>query len=397
MIEIKPNIQHQSTCPHSGTLLKPQGILWQGMHICVKSKCDSCNIEIIEDLEVGHAVTFPYQLDLAKNNVFGNESCKYWLGEKLLSSLQNPQAEDIEVSKEVFKRHQRVIILNCIDYLYGHSLLKLLNVQRHLDKYPDCGLIVIVPKFLRWMVPEGVAEIWTVNIPLRQGQCYYPKFDQFISEESKRFDEIHVSKAYSHARHFDISKFTRVPRHNFDKQPNQITFIWRDDRIWCNPLLFKILRKLKMVDIALKLQNERVQQLFSKIRSRVPFAKFAIAGLGRKTQFPDWIEDLRVNKFNSDTERQMCQVYSQSTLVMGVHGSNMLLPSGHAGMTLDLMPEDRWGNVAQDILYQDTDPRLAAFRYRYVSLQTPLDEIGAIASSMLLHYSEFKQNMTAGK
>lgn len=152
-----------------------------------------------------------------------------------------------------------------------------------------------------------------------------------------------------------------------------------------------------MVDIALKLQNERVQKLFLKIRSKVPLAKFAIAGLGRKTQFPDWIEDLRVNKFNSDTERQMCQVYSQSRLVIGVHGSNMLLPSGHAGMTLDLMPEDRWGNVAQDILYQETEPRLAAFRYRYVSLQTPLDEIGAIASSMLLHYSEYKQNMTADK
>ncbi|MBD1890743.1 hypothetical protein [Coleofasciculus sp. FACHB-SPT9] len=397
MIEIKPSIQHKSTCPHSGTLLNPQGILWQGMHICVKSKCDSCNTEIIEDLEVGHAVTFPYQIDLAKGDVFGNESCKYWLGQKLLYSLQNPQSEEIAISKEVFKQHQRVIILNCIDYLYGHSLLKLLNVQRYLNHYPDCGLIVIVPKFLRWMVPEGVTEIWTVNIPLQRGQCYYPKFDQFISEESKRFDKIYVSKAYSHPSQFDISKFTRVPTHSFDKDSNQITFIWRDDRIWCNPLLFKTLRKLKMVDIALKLQNERVQKLFLKIHSKVPSAKFTIAGLGRKTQFPDWIEDLRVNKFNSDTERQMCQVYSQSRLVIGVHGSNMLLPSGHAGMTLDLMPEERWGNVAQDILYQETEPRLAAFRYRYVSLQTPLDEIGAIASSMLLHYSEYKQNMTADK
>jgi hypothetical protein len=397
MIEIKPNIQHPSTCPHCEAPLKPKNILWQGMHVCVESKCVSCHTKILEDLEVGHAVNFPYQVDLAKHEVYGHEFCKYWLGEKLLVSLQNPQEEKLGISKEVFKCHQRVLILNCIDYLYGHSLLKLLNAQRHLENDPDYGLIVIVPKFLRWMVPEGVAEIWTVNIPLKRGQCYYPNFDRFVSEECQRFDDIYVSKAHSHPSHFDISKFTRIPQYNFDKYPPRITFIWRDDRIWCNALLSASLRKLKMLDIALKLQNARVQKLFSKIRDRVPEAKFAIAGLGRSTQFPDWIKDLRVDKFNAETEREICQIYAESRLVIGVHGSNMLLPSGHAGMTLDLMPEDRWGNLAQDILYQEADARLAAFRYRYVSLQTPLAEIAAIASSMMLHYTEFKQNMTADK
>jgi len=47
-----------------------------------------------------------------------------------------------------------------------------------------------------------------------------------------------------------------------------------------------------------------------------------------------------------------------------VHGSNMLLPSAHAGMTIDLMPDDRWGNFAQDISYQEDDVRMGSYRYR---------------------------------
>lgn len=44
---------------------------------------------------------------------------------------------------------------------------------------------------------------------------------------------------------------------------------------------------------------------------------------------------------------------------MGVHGSNMLLPSAHARATLVLMPRKRWGNFIQDILFQEPNPRLA--------------------------------------
>jgi hypothetical protein len=67
------------------------------------------------------------------------------------------------------------------------------------------------------MVPEGVAEVWTVPIYLKNGQNYYFNFAEFVEEETKRFDEIHVSEAHSHPSQFDITRFTRVPKHNFEK------------------------------------------------------------------------------------------------------------------------------------------------------------------------------------
>ncbi|HLO50603.1 MAG TPA: hypothetical protein VK211_19455 [Kamptonema sp.] len=395
MIEIKPNIQHKSNCPRSGTALQPTKILWQGIHICVESKSNDSGSEIIDVLRVGHGSNTFIQVDLAKGEVFSGDSyVAEWLGKPLLKSLQNPRPEKLEISKEIFQQCQRVIILNCIDYLYGHSLLKLLNAQRHLERNSNCGLIVIVPKFLRWMVPDGVAEIWTVPISLKNGRDYYPSFAEFVEEETKRFDEIYVSEAYSHPSQFDITRFTGVPKHSFEEEEIKITFIWREDRLLVNSLLYRGLRRLNRREMALPLQNLKIQQLFEKIRLQIPAAKFAVAGLGIKTKFPEWIEDYRVDSFNEKIEKEMCQIYADSRLVIGLHGSNMLLPSAHAGMTIDLIDE-RWGNFAQDIIYQESNPKMAAFRYRYLPYQTSTETLAFIAAVMILTRSEFTSYMTA--
>ena len=395
MIKIKPNIEHRSHCPYSGKVLKPVKVLWQGTHVCVVSESPDGG-EIIDELRIGHAAKTAYSINLAQGKTFGDDKyAEEFLAKPLLNSLQNPQAEQLEISQEIFKSYDRVIILNCVDYLYGHSLLKLLNAQRHLESNPDLGLIVIVQKFLRWMVPDGVAEVWTVPISLKNGQDYYPSFAEFVEKQSQRFEEIYLSEAYSHPSRFDITKFTRVPKHSFnDREKVQITFIWREDRLLVNSFLFLVLRKLKLLQIALAIQNWKVQQLFEKIRSKLPEAKFVVAGLGTKTKFPKWIEDCRVERFNETTEKETCQIYSESRLVMGLHGSNMLLPSGLAGMTLDLI-ETRWGNFAQDVLYQETNPRLASFRYRYLPSQVSPDILANIAAQMIETQSDFYFHMTA--
>lgn len=398
MIEIKPNIQHHSTCPYDKTTLKPIEVLWPGLGIYVKTKCDTCQTEFIEALRVGHSVRRPYQIDIAKGKHFyqkTNDRWFTWYTDPFLEYLQNPQTESVPITKEVFKECNRVIILNCIDNVYGHCLLKLLNAQRHLDDKPDYGLIVIVQPFKRAMVPDGVAEIWTVDIPLRNGHYYYPNFNQFVTEELKRFDEIHVSKAHSHPSRFDITRFSRITKHNFEEENYKITYIWREDRLWCSTLFYRILRKIKIIKLGLLLQNWKVQKLFKQLKYNFPTAKFVVAAQGKSTKFPGWIEDCRVEKYDSNTEQEMNEIYSQSRIVIGIHGSSILKPSAHAGMTISLMPQQRWHDVVSDILYQEADPRIAAFRYRYVPIETSINEIANMASSMIMKYSDFVSDMTA--
>ena len=399
IVQIKPLIQQKSTCPYCKNKLKAESILWQGIHICLQSICIGCGAPIIEDLKIGHAERYPFQIDLLKDKLFGEESARTWLGEPLLKTLHYPKDRKINISKEIFRTSESIIILNCIDNLYGHCLLKLLNCETHLKKHSQHGLIVIVPTCLRWLIPESVSEIWAVDIPLKSCQAYYPIFNQFVHQELERFKEVYVSKSYLHPSQFDISNFTKVPKHSFEEDACQITFIWREDRIWCNSLFFRILRKLKLLNIALLGQNWKLRHLFKTVQQRLlPLdIKFSVAGLGKTTDFPEWIEDLRVEQFDEKTEKLMCEAYSKSRLVIGVHGSNMLLPSGHAGMTIDLLPKDRWGNFAQDILYQEEDARIAAFRYRYLPLNLNITELSEIIRHMIINYDKYKVSMTVDK
>ncbi len=395
MIQIKPEIQQKLNCPYCKAVLMPEKILWQGIHICVVASCNLCHTEIIEDLKVGHALYMPYQVDLKKNALFGDHKPKCWFGMPLLKSLQNPKTDfDIEFKVEKYQECKKVIILNCIDFLYGHALLKLLNAERHLKNNSEVGLILLIPTFLYWMIPKGIAEAWTVNIPLTSAQNYFPRLNQLIQKESERFVEIYVSRAHSHPKDFNITNFTGIDKHDFKRVDFRITFIWREDRPWwSHDFSLRVARKLNYMRPLLYWQNHKICKLFFFLRNKIQNARFTIAGLGTSTKFPKWIDDRRINQFNEDLERETCRIYAESRLVIGIHGSNMLLPSAHAGMTLDLMPNDRWGNFAQDILYQECDNRLSAYKYRYLPVKTDSGLLASIASLQISEYSYFKKQM----
>ena len=394
LVRIKPVIDHESRCPHCQTPLTGYQLLWQGIHVCVASTCSGCGAEIVEDLPVGHSALVPYVVEPACDRLWGDELSKAWYGLPLLRALQSPDPNpEVKLTVESFRPSANVIILNCLDYLYGHSLLKLLNAAGHLSEPPDLGLVVMVQSFLRWMVPDGVAEVWVVDLPLSKAQHYYPHLDERIQKECARFETIYLSLALPHPADFDITSFTRVEKHNFDSSRWRITYIWREDRPWWNPPLGYMVplqwaRALRLKQLVLMWQNWKVRRLFRRLRRRFPAATFTVAGLGTATAFPAWIEDRRTGHFTADIEVSMCRVYAESRLVIGVHGSSMLLPSAHAGMTVDLMPDGRWGNMAQDILYQPNDlvgddKRLLSWRYRYIPMRTPVRTLARIIKYQL--------------
>ena len=111
--------------------------------------------------------------------------------------------------------------------------------------------------------------------------------------------------------------------------------------------------------------------------------KYSVAGLGKSGRFPSFINDHRVVFFNEESEKKLCRVYAESVLIIGVHGSGMLLPSAHSGMTICLMPSKRWGNFEEDILLTENDVRLALFQKRIVPLNMCILDICDMAVDMI--------------
>lgn len=388
MIRIKPTIDFKPSCPVCKVSTKTGELVWQGIHVGLANTCPNCKRQLITDLPVGQATMTPFTVCPSKNEVFGEEGpAKTWFGKPFLNSLRKPNQAEVELVVTVLKKRPKAIIVNCLDYLYGHTLLKLLNTERYL-KQKKYGVIVIIPTFLSWLVPAGVAEIWTVALPLAKSQMYYPKLDTQIKENIRRFSEVQLSEAYSHPLDFSITSFTNQPIHTFDNAESRVTFIWREDRPWNNQLYASVAaRKLNLLQPFIAHQRHKVISLFSKIRKELPNAQLTVAGLGTSGTFPSWIDDQRVATFTPAIEQQLVAIYAESRVVVGVHGSNLLLPSAHAGGSISLIPDDRLGNYAEDLLYQQplalSDPRLSAFFYRYLPISTTIDTLASQIISMV--------------
>ena len=95
--------------------------------------CQTCGGEFYGDLPSGQALDTPFLLDKKSGAVFGDGNA-VWFADWLANSYKNRTNESLSIETKIFSPvKDKVILLNCLDTLYGHSLLKLLNAQYYLE------------------------------------------------------------------------------------------------------------------------------------------------------------------------------------------------------------------------------------------------------------------------
>jgi hypothetical protein len=261
------------------------------------------------------------------------------------------------------------------------------------------------------MVPDGAAQVWVVGLPLRRGTEWNDWLAREVRQRVETFGHVSLSHALSHPRPdaFDIERFTRVkpfPLGEWDARLARpvVTFIWRDDRPWPAPAAVppphrrgQLRRLMASQSPPKEGQSQLVSELAEALRHDLPALDFAVAGLaeaGGRGDLPAWVEEMRRPESDDDAERGWCERYAASHVVVGVHGSNMLLPSAHAGGVVELIGPERWGNFTQDILLRDAgDCRETLFRYRFVDDSTPPPALAQLVSLLLRKRESFRRLM----
>ena len=405
---LHPSTDAEHDCPHCRERLSVEGWHVPGMRNLADLLCPTCGREFFGDLASGQALYTPMLLEKATGVVHDPHGVEWfagWLRDSYARRVDEPLPFDVREHRPVTRP---VVLLNCLDTLYGHSLLKLLNAQYYLDRRADVDLVLMVPSFLAWMVPDGAAQVWVVGLPLRRGT----EWNEWLAREVRRrvetFGRVSLGHALSHPRpdEFDIERFTRVKPFLLDewdarlKRPT-VTFVWRDDRPWpaATPLSGrKRLRQLIGSQGESRAgQSELVLELAEALRRDLPALDFAVAGLSEgatRGGLPGWISDLRRPALDEAAERGWCERYAASHVVFGVHGSNMLLPSAHAGGVVELIGPGRWGNFTQDILFPNAgDCREVLFRYRFVDELTPPSDLARLITLILKGRTSFRRLM----
>ncbi len=401
MIRLHPIPEVGADCPGCKKHLRVDGWWIPGIRVLAKLGCDECGRRFYGDLPVGHAMFRPLLLEPDNATIHGALGDDYhWFERGLITSFEHRNAVPLTLKEERFAPIRRPLLLNTLDTHYGHSLLKLLNAQYYLDHRSDLDLWIVVQPALRWLVPDGVAEVWTVDVPFKRAEAFWS--DELANRLLARFGDNpagFVSRAVSHPNpgDFDIERFSRTEPFDVDGLEDPIetpvlTLIWREDRLWTGTLAGRAapvkawrrrLRRLlgtrqpptrSPVDEQVAL----VTRFLRRLASVEPSLELNVIGFGNSGRLPDHVRDLRRVTIDAAEEKAWCEHFARSHVVIGVHGSNMLLPSAHAALTIDLMPVNRWGNLAQDYLVPRIDPVDALLRFRSIPVTTTPEEAADI-------------------
>ncbi|HMN04386.1 MAG TPA: hypothetical protein PKD45_01560 [Flavobacteriales bacterium] len=372
-IPVWPRVFNDFACPECGTP-SPAGVraVLPGEQAIGEYRCGHCGAEFARDLPVGFALYRTYAWRLKdRHTYYPVDDGKHWRSHP---AVAEHSGDRYGAERKVFKEHKRIVILNTIDFLYGHVVLKLFNAQYYLDHHPDIGLVVMVPRMFEWLVPDGVAEKWVFDIKLSQGSRWNAGVDAFVQEQLGRYEEVYLAAAYSHPEfvHIDIGRFSRVKPFDpsaFLEQPPMITMVARRDRLWyrtpAGKFIHRVLRKLGLFPGLFPwLQDRLIARVMHLVRKELPDARFGVVGLGNPGGMPAGTEDLRTMKMDLGVELAWCRLYARSQVAVGVHGSNMILPTAHAAGCVEILPYDRYGNMVQDISVRYHD-RMQLFMYRF--------------------------------
>lgn len=406
-------------CPHCDQPLVSEGWRMPGMRPLVELSCPDCGRDFFGDLPSGNAITAATLLHPESGTTYQESANGDWFAKWLRESYRErvDGKYGVSIESRENERLRRPAFLNCIDRLYGHALLKLLNAQRFVDA-TDYDVVVVVQRNLRWLVPDGVAAVATVDVPLGSGYVWddglAAEFDRLVGDAEEVF--LCNADPHPHPSTFDIERFTGVePRSveadDGDSGSPTVTYVWRDDRFWSrlppwgivddwlesrvpDPVRESTVAERvgsTLDEVGRRIQRRRVIRLESALRSRYPGLEFAVAGVAEQGPLPARIEDRRTPTPDADDERRLCEQYAESSVVVGVHGSNMLLPSAHARSTVELVPTRRWGNLLQDILVRDTDPYRALYNTRLLPVSTSSTEVSAVVQSLIDDRAAFER------
>ena len=352
-----------------------------GWRFLVEGTCPACGHRLLQDLPSGHALVYPTTLDLDTGEAIDAAQAD-WFARWLKPYYEAPDADPVGFAVERRQATERPLVVNCLDPVYGHSVLKLVGAARFSAPAGDWdGCVAVLPRALAEVAPASIHELWVVEERVGRLGRWLLDLEARLRDELGRFAAVGLAPVppHPHPATYDLDELAPDARAESVGSPSLVLSL-RDDRRW-------------------GAQEASVGELMDAVRRAFPDVRAAAVGPGTPGGLPDDVIDLRDHAPTPDRELRWVSLMRGADLAVGVHGSNLLLPSGFAAATVELVPEGRYGNLFQATLLAQRDPLLALDRHRVVYGSDDLTDVtGAhvarIAIAVLQGAERFAQLMT---
>lgn len=375
LIKIKPSLDfgYSEKCPECGGNLSVNDFYIFGWRNLVLGKCESCKKEYVFDMPAGHGICYTTFLDIKENRAYFRQGNDWFTGkfaEKWLKKNNNQVSASFLRND---KKHNKAIVVNCLDFCYGHSLIKLFSLTYYLKKkyQENYDIVVLIPKNLIYLMPKEANVVMVVDLPFSKMKEFYADIDRRIKSLFSGYEEVLLSPTPPHlyAQNYDLG-FLNLFDCDYSQPVKNVCFAYRKDRFW---------------GFSRGGQRKRIEKLFSAIKNKYPDIKFFLLGEKDNLKFSQFISDKRVEKISEQAEKEWSAILSGS-LVVGLHGSNIMIASALAKYVIELMSESRYDNTAQASLISDKmDSFQLLHKFRYVYGNDNLTNIDQIVKNLALN------------
>jgi hypothetical protein len=367
LIQIKPEIDigYTQECLHCGSPLSLTDFTITGWRNLVKGECASCGNSYLFDMPIFHGIYYPTFIDIRSSEFIDKYNVSWW-SERLFRGYltQNNDNINIKIITKEKNTSKKLLIVNCIDFIYGHSLPKLLSVGYHIKHHSDYKVVVIIqPPFVHLM-PDGVSEVWVVDLPFKKAINYYTSIDKFIKLYIRDYDKVYLSTEMN--REYDLRDFKLK-----SSEPAKLTkvcYVYREDRLWGLNRYF---------------QYRNIKNLFNYVHKNYPDISLYIIGDLDKFKFKN-VRDYRTERITTDIELEWLEILDNA-LSIGVHGSNMMVPSARSKFVIELVPKYRYGNAIQATLIDESlKGEELLYKHRFIFGNNRLTNINKAVKNLVL-------------
>jgi hypothetical protein len=359
---LHPTAAFDATCPRDGQALEPVKVHLPGWRFAYEGVCPACGHRYVQDLPSGHGLLYPSTIDRDTGELIDPLGAT-WFARPMLATFERPDDMPVRFDAQRVARGGVAHVLNTLDPVYGHALLRLLAADRLARHAAPAASVVIVARPLAHLVPSSVTERWVVDEPFSRLGHWLLDLEEQLRTELQRFDEARLVAApvHPHPSTFDLDAFVGDIAPERPGNPS-IVLSLREDRRW----------GADEAD-----ERARIAQLVDALSDAYPEGAFAAVGIGQAGGLPAQLADLRRAKPSVDDERRWLALLRGADLAIGVHGSNMLLPSALARATIELLPRSRYANLLQATIVRELDPTVALDRHRTVYGDDDLADVTA--------------------
>jgi hypothetical protein len=381
MLDLLPVPNDRFDCPCGQAELINEGFHLPGMMPLVRARCPKCGRRFLAHLHIGFGHNGDFLLDEDSGEAQSTVQAT-WYRDFVAGAMLPIEGEPHAVQR-IRRRDpgEDVLLLNCLDPIYGHCLHRLFSLDAYRQRGFEGGVVAILPRFLAWLAPDDIDEIWVVDAPLRECNRANATIAQMTDELAGGLRRLRYADMYYH-HEVDVSRYTHVAPFavsgHESVSPPKLTLNWREDRCWT------IHGKAVEPAVAVGQQHRLFCLLLETLREHAPDLDAAVTGYGRSGDFPAWVQDLRLLEHDTEMERRWTQRYAQSHLSFGMHGSNMILPAALSLGAIELVETRFWPHI---LVTWEWVNRMSASdalaRYRQIPASASVSDIISIALMQL--------------